>query len=102
MLRTTISRSIVRTQRFTPIMSARFYAAGSEGATGSGFSRAGGEASGDSFTKREKAAEDLYMRQQEKQKLRELKEKLQQQRKHLDDLDRHLEEFTKDQGGEKN
>lgn len=75
---------------------------GSEGATGSGFSRPGGQAAGDSFTKREKAAEDLYIREQEKLKLKELKAKLQQQRKHLDELDAHIDEMTKSQGGEQN
>lgn len=36
-----------------------------EGDTGSGASRAGGMAQGDAFSKREKANEDQYMRQQE-------------------------------------
>ncbi|KAF8538395.1 mitochondrial ATPase inhibitor, IATP-domain-containing protein [Trichophaea hybrida] len=101
MLRTTITRSgRLYLNRFTPIMSLRFTS--SEGATGSGYSRPGGQAAGDSFTKREKAAEDLYIRQQEQLKLKELKAKLQAQRKHLDDLDAHVDEMTKEQGGEKN
>ncbi|MCJ1401903.1 hypothetical protein MMC11_005120 [Xylographa trunciseda] len=37
-----------------------------EGATGG--TRAGGEAQGDSFSKREKANEDYYVRQKEKEK----------------------------------
>jgi len=81
-------------------MSVRFKS--SEGATGSGFSRPGGEHSGDSFTKRERAAEELYIREQEKLKLKELKAKLQQQRKHLDELDRHVDELAKSSGGEQN
>ncbi|KAI5781799.1 mitochondrial ATPase inhibitor, IATP-domain-containing protein [Geopyxis carbonaria] len=87
MLRTSITRSTAL-YKLTPIMSVRYTS--SEGAAGSGFSRPGGQHSGDSFTKREKAAEDLYVRQMEKQKLKELKIKLQQQRKHLDDLDKHI------------
>jgi len=74
----------------------------SEGSTGSGFSRAGGEAQGDSFTKREKANEDFYVRKKELEKLAALKEKLKQQRQHLDELDKHIEEYTKEQGGEHN
>ncbi|KAL7274972.1 ATPase inhibitor [Rhizina undulata] len=101
MLRTTISRSL-RIKPFAPVaMSARAYST-SEGATGSGFSRPGGQAQGDSFTKREKAAEDLYVRAQEKEKLLILKQKLREQRKHLDELDAHIAELTKEQGGEKN
>ncbi|KAI5843990.1 mitochondrial ATPase inhibitor, IATP-domain-containing protein [Morchella snyderi] len=100
MLRTTIARSL-RINRVSAIaMSVRPYS--SEGSTGSGFSRPAGEAAGDAFTKREKAAEDFYVRQQEKVKLLQLKEKLKQQRKHLDELDAHIEELTRDQGGEKN
>lgn len=40
----------------------------SEGATGSGASRAGGIAKGDAYTKREKANEDFYVREKEKEK----------------------------------
>lgn len=39
-----------------------------EGATGSGSSRAGGIAAGDAYTKREKANEDYYVKQKEKEK----------------------------------
>lgn len=46
-----------------------------EGATGSGASRAGGEHEGDAFTRREKAAEDAYIRQREQEKLREWQSK---------------------------
>jgi len=99
MLRTTFTRSI-RVNSFAPNMSVRFKS--SEGAAGSGFSRPGGERSGDSFTKRERAAEDFYIRQQEKSKLIELKAKLQQQRKHLDELEKHVDELAKSSGGEQN
>ncbi|KAI9823365.1 MAG: hypothetical protein M1826_007776 [Phylliscum demangeonii] len=73
-----------------------------EGATGSGASRSGGMAQGDSFTRREQANEDMYVKEQEKEKLRALKEKLNQQRAHLDELDKHIDELTKEQGGEHN
>ncbi|KAI9677199.1 MAG: hypothetical protein M1829_002773 [Trizodia sp. TS-e1964] len=73
-----------------------------EGATGSGSSRAGGIASGDAFSKREKANEDYYVREQEKAKLLALREKLKQQQKHLQELDKHIDELTKGQGGEQN
>ncbi|RPB04543.1 hypothetical protein L873DRAFT_1666945 [Choiromyces venosus 120613-1] len=95
MLRTTIARTL----RVNRIVMLRPY---TEGATGSGTARPGGEAAGDAFTKREKANEDFYVREQEKQKLLLLKEKLANQRKHLDDLDRHIDELTREQGGEKN
>ncbi|MCJ1353028.1 MAG: hypothetical protein MMC33_003012 [Icmadophila ericetorum] len=72
----------------------------SEGATGG--VRSGGEAQGDAFNKREKANEDYYVRQKEREKLTALKTKLAEQRKHLDELDKHIDELTKDQGGEKN
>ena len=39
-----------------------------EGATGSGAGRAGGAAQGDAFTKREKANEDFYVKEKEKEK----------------------------------
>ncbi|KAF8474249.1 mitochondrial ATPase inhibitor, IATP-domain-containing protein [Kalaharituber pfeilii] len=98
MLRTSIIRSasIIRAQRFAPaVLSARYMTTG-EGATGAGYARPTGEAGGDSFTKREKAVEDYYIRQKEKEKLIELRDKLRQQKKHLDDLDAHIEELTRD------
>jgi len=73
----------------------------SEGATGSGFSRPTGEAGGDSFTKREKAAEDYYIRQKEKEKLLQLREKLKQQKAHLEELEAHIDELTRAAHGEK-
>ncbi|KAK9373555.1 mitochondrial ATPase inhibitor, IATP-domain-containing protein [Lipomyces chichibuensis] len=72
------------------LTSIRFY---SEGATGA--PRSGGEKSGDSFTKREKAQEDLYVRQVEAQKLKALREALKKQREHLDDIEAHLDELEK-------
>ncbi|KAF8458053.1 mitochondrial ATPase inhibitor, IATP-domain-containing protein [Terfezia claveryi] len=102
MLRTSINRSAstVRVQRFAPfVISTR---AMSSGEVGSGFSRPEGQKGGDSFTKREKAVEDYYIRQKEKEKLLQLREKLKQQRAHLDELDKHIDELTRNQGGEQN
>ncbi|KAG0138109.1 mitochondrial ATPase inhibitor, IATP-domain-containing protein [Tuber indicum] len=95
MLRTTIARTL----RVNRIVMLRPY---TEGATGSGTARPGGEAAGDAFTKREKANEDFYVRAQERAKLLQLKEKLANQRKHLDELDAHIDELTREQGGENN
>jgi len=71
-----------------------------EGDTGA--PRTGGTAAGDSFTKREAAQENIYVKEKELEKLRDLKRKLSEQRKHLDELDKHIDELTKEQGGEKN
>lgn len=66
-----IVRSLPTTQRVTFSLSHRTMA---EGDTGG--SRSGGAAQGDAFTKREKANEDYYVREQEKQKLEALKKKI--------------------------
>jgi len=42
----------------------------------SGSPRSGGAASGDAFTKREEAAENLYVKRQEAEKLQALREKV--------------------------
>ncbi|KAI9848312.1 MAG: hypothetical protein M1837_000576 [Sclerophora amabilis] len=82
-----------------------------EGATGSGSSRAGGIAQGfadrngyprDAFTKREKGAEDKFVKDKEREKLQALKDKIKQQRSHLDELDKHIDEISSTSGGEKN
>ncbi|KAI1927277.1 ATPase inhibitor [Ophidiomyces ophidiicola] len=69
-----------------------------EGDTGA--PRSGGLQSGDAWTKKESAQENLFIRQKEIEKLRLLKEKLKQQRQHLDELDAHIDELTRSQGGE--
>ncbi|KAF3483881.1 uncharacterized protein GIQ15_03205 [Arthroderma uncinatum] len=71
-----------------------------EGSTGA--PRAGGVQSGDAWTKKESAEENLYVKRKETEKLLALKEKLKQQRAHLDELDAHIDELTKNQGGEQN
>ncbi|KAE8447436.1 hypothetical protein EG329_010709 [Mollisiaceae sp. DMI_Dod_QoI] len=62
--------------------------------------RPGGTATGDAFTKREKANEDYAIRQREKEKLLELRKKIAEHREHLDKLEEHIEELSKEQGGE--
>ncbi|WYZ34658.1 hypothetical protein EsH8_I_000934 [Colletotrichum jinshuiense] len=57
---------------------------------------------GDAFQKREQAAENLAIRQREKEKLLELKKKLTEQQAHLQQLSDHIDEITKNQGGEHN
>ncbi|CCX04697.1 mitochondrial ATPase inhibitor, IATP-domain-containing protein [Pyronema domesticum] len=101
MLRNTVrsTSATIKNTRFTPITMVRF---NTEGATGAGYARPGGQAAGDSFTKREKAAEDMYIKQQEAMKLKQLQEKVRATRKHLDELDKHIEEEHNNQGGEKN
>ncbi|KAF1914290.1 mitochondrial ATPase inhibitor, IATP-domain-containing protein [Ampelomyces quisqualis] len=94
MLRSSIIKSArsVAAPRYFSSAARRF----AEGATGSGSSRATGSAGGDAFTKRESAAEELYIRQEEKAKLLAIQEKLKQQRQHIDDLDKHIQEVIKE------
>ncbi|KAG5947446.1 hypothetical protein E4U53_006424, partial [Claviceps sorghi] len=56
----------------------------------------------DAFQRRERASEDMAIRQREKEKLEELRKRLQEQQQHLQRLSDHIDEITKDQGGEKN
>ncbi|EPS30327.1 hypothetical protein POX_b02662 [Penicillium oxalicum] len=70
-----------------------------EGDTGA--PRAGGAASGDSFTKREAAQEALYIREKEMEKLAQLRKKISDQRAHLDELESHIDSLTKDHSGKK-
>ncbi|KAN0122421.1 Mitochondrial ATPase inhibitor, IATP domain containing protein [Hyaloscypha variabilis] len=65
-----------------------------------GAPRSTGQASGDAFTKREKANEDYAIRLREKEKLLELKKKLAEQHEHLKKLEEHIDEISKSQGGE--
>ncbi|KAF2731609.1 hypothetical protein EJ04DRAFT_526012 [Polyplosphaeria fusca] len=70
------------------------------GDTGSGTSRPGGTRSGDAFTRRETAAEELYIKQEERAKLMAIKEKLSQQKKHIEELEKHIDEVTASSGGQ--
>jgi len=63
------------------------------GETGSGASRTGGERAGDAFTKREKAQEELWIKEEETKKLLELRAKLKAQAKHIDELDKSIGEL---------
>ncbi|KAK9456257.1 mitochondrial ATPase inhibitor, IATP-domain-containing protein [Dipodascopsis uninucleata] len=83
-VRATVRRSSAR------VSLGRFYSEGATGAT-----RPGGEKSSDSFNKREKAQEDFYVREHEKEKLAKLREALQKQREHLASLEKSLDDFEK-------
>lgn len=67
----------IQTARFSVV--ARRMADGDVGGT-----RSGGAAQGDAFSKREKASEDLYVRQNEQEKLRALKAKIAKAEKDLE------------------
>lgn len=100
MFRTQITRTArpVAAQRFLTTTSKLM----SSGDTGSGYSRPGGERAGDAFTKRERAAEDRFIKQEERAKLLAIREKLAAQKKHIEELDKHIEDLTKEHGGEHN
>ncbi|CDO95588.1 unnamed protein product [Kluyveromyces dobzhanskii CBS 2104] len=63
----------------------------SEGSVGSTRS----DGSSDAFTKREKAQEDLYVKQHEKEQLAQLREQLKQQQKKIDNLEEKLDNIRK-------
>ncbi|KAF2173782.1 hypothetical protein M409DRAFT_16054 [Zasmidium cellare ATCC 36951] len=67
-----------------------------EGDTGS--LRPRGEAAADSWTRREKAAEDMYIKQREKEIMKLLREKIEAQEKKLE-LDREVLRSMQDQYG---
>ncbi|EPS43181.1 hypothetical protein H072_2824 [Dactylellina haptotyla CBS 200.50] len=102
-LRIALTRTVARLPRttaFRPATSLIMNRGYTEGATGG--VRSGGVAASDQFSRREKAQEDLYIMQREKERIAKLKEKLQAQRKHLDDLAADIEELEKAAGGEHN
>jgi len=72
------------------------------GAGDTGGVRPGGEKTGDAFTRRERGSEEMWIKEQERAKLRELQDKLHQQRKHIDELSKNIDEIFKNSGGEHN
>lgn len=83
------TRSVLtRVSRIQPI-AVRMYS--SEGSIGS--TRPDG--SSDAFTKRERAQEDFYVKQHEKEQLQHLKESVKQQEKKIENLEEKLENLTK-------
>ena len=86
--------------RLTSINSARTFSMSAiRGAAGdTGAPRSGGAAQGDSFTKREQANEDYYVKQQEKQKLEALKKKIADSEAQLAQDRKDVEEMTKKGG----
>ncbi|KAG5361060.1 ATPase inhibitor [Yarrowia sp. B02] len=79
-----LSRISTATVTRVPRVAARFYSEGSAGSFR-------GEGQGDSFTKREKAQEDYYVKQQEKEKLEALREQLAKLKQDTADLEKHLD-----------
>ncbi|KAI5291464.1 hypothetical protein KEM52_000165 [Ascosphaera acerosa] len=65
----------------------------SEGDTGA--PRTTGSRSGDAWTNKEAAVENMYVRKKEMEKLHALKAKVAQQRKQLDELEAHIDSITK-------
>ena len=53
------------------------------------------DGSSDAFTKREKAQEDFYVKQHEKEQLAQLREQLKQQQKQIENLEEKLDNITK-------
>merc|ERR1712000_273324 len=92
----TLGRSVLarRSFAFTPKVMA-------EGDTGA--IRAGGAASG-AFSKREKASEDKWIREEEQAKLNALREKIKNAQAHMKELESYIDETmkTSGSGGEKN
>jgi hypothetical protein len=66
-----------------------------EGDTGA--PRAGGQAQGDAFTKREQASEDYYVRQEEKKKLEALRQKIAEKEADIAKDREEAEKLTKKQ-----
>ncbi|MCJ1374057.1 hypothetical protein MMC20_005287 [Loxospora ochrophaea] len=97
MLRQILSSAIKPTIRNSTLQQRAFSVSVVRMAEGdTGAIRSGGAAQGDSFSKREKANEDLYVKDQERQKLAALKAKLEEQRKHLTELDKHIDQLQKE------
>ncbi|QDS70824.1 hypothetical protein FKW77_004932 [Venturia effusa] len=98
MLRTQIAKASM------PLIARRSFASTprimAAGDTGSGFSRPGGAASGDAFTKREKGSEDMWIRQEEQAKLHALAAKVANAQKHMEELQGYIKDLTKDEGGQ--
>ncbi|SCU92592.1 LAMI_0E11166g1_1 [Lachancea mirantina] len=90
MLARTSIRQAVRMPRAAGVGGAavRFVSEGSTGTTR-------GEGADDSFVKRERAQEDYYVKQHEKEQLARLREQIKQQQKKIDHLEEKLENFSK-------
>ena len=95
-LRTTLLRT---TRTTTPSTLRAFSMSGVRAAEGdTGAPRSGGAASSDSFTKREAANEDMYVKQQEKAKLEQLKKKIADSEAQLAQDRKDVEELSKKGG----
>ncbi|ODQ53449.1 hypothetical protein SAICODRAFT_18936 [Saitoella complicata NRRL Y-17804] len=54
-----------------------------------------GSGAPDAMNKREKAQEDMYMRNREAEKLKKLRESLSKQKEHIADIEKQLDELHK-------
>ncbi|KAG5994837.1 hypothetical protein E4U52_000701 [Claviceps spartinae] len=101
MLRTTFAKTAcLRPLRAAFTTTARAMAAGDTGAP----PKTGGQ--GDAFQRRERASEDLAIRQRENEKMQTLRNQIREQKQHLERLSDHLDEIIgdgegKNQGGKK-
>ncbi|QLG74271.1 hypothetical protein HG535_0G01550 [Zygotorulaspora mrakii] len=87
LVRSTVTRSIRLPARNCAV--ARFYSDGaSDGPIGTGGSDNG-------FLKREKAKEDYFVRQHEKEQLQHLREQLKEQQKKIDHLTNQIKSLSK-------
>lgn len=68
------------------------------GDTGSGFSRPQGERAGDAWTRREQASEEMWIRNEERNRLLALKERMARREEHMDELERHLDDAMAAEG----
>ncbi|KAI6249987.1 hypothetical protein HI914_01898 [Erysiphe necator] len=96
MQRQLISRSFKLKSSFYAALSttARPMAAGDTGAP-----KSGGAQSGDAFSRREKANEDMAIKAREREKLLELRKKISEQHDHLNRLEKHLDDLANERGG---
>ncbi|TKX21523.1 mitochondrial ATPase inhibitor-like protein [Elsinoe australis] len=89
-------RTVRAVRATTPrIQSARFSAVAQRMAGETGSTRSGGAAQGDAFQKREEASENLYIKQQEQEKLKQLKAKIAQSKEQLAKDEKDLSEMEK-------
>ncbi|KAF2758598.1 hypothetical protein EJ05DRAFT_510504 [Pseudovirgaria hyperparasitica] len=93
-----IRATIIKSAR--PLANGRLFSTSlrtmAEGDTGA--VRPGGSAQSDAFNKREKAAEDQYIRQEELEKIKQIREKISKEREHIDQLDKTLQDLMEKKG----
>merc|ERR1711939_600120 len=97
---TMLRTQVIKLARATPVARRSFSSVAIRAAEGdTGATRAGGQASGDAFTRREQASEAKYIRDKELESIKRLEEKLEAQREHLNKLDQHIKEMEAERSG---